>query len=522
MPPDDPKFDALMRVVENKRQSPNPRIMLFSTFLHTLRYLETRLTAAGVRVGLVHGGVPDPERMALRRRFMLPTGDAEAIDLLLFSEVGCEGLDYQFCDTLVNYDLPWNPMRIEQRIGRLDRNGQQSEAVFIYNLITTGTIDADIYSRCLLRIGIFERSVGECEDILGDLTRDIGRIAADTQLSADERQAKLQQLADNQLRLAAERSELERNQKAFFGLDLSEQRFRDDIDAACSSWIAPRAVENLIDRYLRSLAAGKSPMLGGGKVKTLRLSQDLRNALLAELKAADLPSGDASRRWRKLLTDAEPYIKVAFESAAAANDSTIELLSPLHPLLRLAARKTLAESATCHAALEVRCADAPAGIYPFVVHEWRREGVRPELELKPVCADPCLQTRLGELLPQATSWRIEAGEFPAKTVFDALEATHYQMWTAARERHREDTRALADHRLRSLQTSHQARYRVLEQKIEQATDDRIRRMHTSELATANHDSQRRQADLEKAVERADIHAQPIAWGVLKVEGCHEC
>ena len=83
-----------------------------------------------------------------------------ALDVLLSSEVGCEGLDFQFCDFLVNYDLPWNPMRIEQRIGRIDRYGQKSEAVVIVNLITPDTVDADIYERCLMRIGVFQHAIG--------------------------------------------------------------------------------------------------------------------------------------------------------------------------------------------------------------------------------------------------------------------------------------------------------------------------------------------------------------------------
>ena len=99
--------------------------------------------------GLVHGDVPDDERANLRRRFALPKEDADAIDVLLSSEVGCEGLDFQFCDFLINYDLPWNPMRIEQRIGRIDRYGQKSETVAIVNFVTPGTVDADIYDRCL-------------------------------------------------------------------------------------------------------------------------------------------------------------------------------------------------------------------------------------------------------------------------------------------------------------------------------------------------------------------------------------
>lgn len=84
----------------------------------------------------VNGSVKDEERLALRQRFELPAANENALDILLFTEVGCEGLDYQFCDFMINYDLPWNPMAIEQRIGRIDRRGQKSDTVIICNLVT--------------------------------------------------------------------------------------------------------------------------------------------------------------------------------------------------------------------------------------------------------------------------------------------------------------------------------------------------------------------------------------------------
>ena len=102
----------------------------------------------GYRVAQVDGSVADDERFKIRERFLMDRSEEQAIDILLFTEVGCEGLDYQFCDTMINYDLPWNPMRIEQRIGRIDRRGQKSETVRIYNFITDGTIDAVVYDRC--------------------------------------------------------------------------------------------------------------------------------------------------------------------------------------------------------------------------------------------------------------------------------------------------------------------------------------------------------------------------------------
>lgn len=152
------------------------RIILFSSFRHTLSYLETKLRSRNYRVAQINGSIKDDDRGALRERFELDRNDPDALDILLFTEVGSEGLDYQFCDTMINYDLSWNPMRIEQRIGRIDRRGQKSEAVNIYNIITADTVDADIYSRCLMRIGVFERSIGECEEVLGAIGAQIEQI----------------------------------------------------------------------------------------------------------------------------------------------------------------------------------------------------------------------------------------------------------------------------------------------------------------------------------------------------------
>ena len=135
----------------------------------------------------------------MRQRFLLDRDDKNAIDVLLFSEVGCEGLDYQFCDTMINYDLPWNPMRIEQRIGRIDRRGQKSDTVKIYNMIIEDTIDAAIYDRCLSKIGVFEASIGDCSEILGDISEQISKIMFDSGLTEEERILKIEKMADNEM-----------------------------------------------------------------------------------------------------------------------------------------------------------------------------------------------------------------------------------------------------------------------------------------------------------------------------------
>ena len=200
LPQTDPKLDRLLTIVTEKGTMANRRLLVFSAFRHTLAYLETALRRQGVRVGLIHGNVGDDDRRELRRAFAFEPSDPAAIDVLLSSEVGSEGLDFQFCDGLVNYDIPWNPMRIEQRIGRIDRYGQASDTVAIYNFVTPGTVDFDIYDRCLLRIGIFERAIGGSEAILGEIATRLQQVAEDFSLTESERGARLQQLADNEIR----------------------------------------------------------------------------------------------------------------------------------------------------------------------------------------------------------------------------------------------------------------------------------------------------------------------------------
>ena len=283
--PSDPKLEALRKIIRDKQDLPNNKIMLFSSFRHTLAYLDEHLRTDGIRVGMVHGGTPDEERVALRGRFEKPREDSDCLDVLLFSEIGCEGLDYQFCDCIVNYDLPWNPMRVEQRIGRIDRNGQQSESVAIVNLITPGTVDADIYERCLVRIGVFENALGGSEEILGDISREIRNIAENYSLNEEDRRAKLQQLADNEIRLIQEQEKLEQRQLELFGIRLPQDQMKQEIEEASSYWLSPPSLYRLVTLYLQNTCGKEQAfILGERPLKTLRLSQDARNILLRDFQ----------------------------------------------------------------------------------------------------------------------------------------------------------------------------------------------------------------------------------------------
>jgi superfamily II DNA/RNA helicase len=112
LPENDPKFDKLIEVIEGKQNEENNRVIIFSSFRHTLAYIRKKLIERGVRVGQVDGSVSDEDRYKARQRFLMDREEKDALDVLLFSEVGCEGLDYQFCDTMIDYDFPRNPMII--------------------------------------------------------------------------------------------------------------------------------------------------------------------------------------------------------------------------------------------------------------------------------------------------------------------------------------------------------------------------------------------------------------------------
>ena len=131
----DSKWEKLHKVLWLlEQEEPGAKVIVFAFFKKTLAYLEERLKQEGVRCVRVDGHVPtvpdDPDRDERGKRLQQFREDP-TVQVLLSSEVGDEGIDLQFAHVLVNYDLPWNPMRVEQRIGRLDRIGQQAKRIMI-------------------------------------------------------------------------------------------------------------------------------------------------------------------------------------------------------------------------------------------------------------------------------------------------------------------------------------------------------------------------------------------------------
>lgn len=138
------------------------KVIVFTHFRVTLDMLADRLRGMGLDFVLYHGGMSIAEKDEAIRRF------EKSARVLLSTEAAGEGRNLQFCRTMVNFDLPWNPMRIEQRVGRIHRVGQTGE-VEIFNLSAEGTVEDYILDILDRKLNMFELVIGEMDMILGQL-----------------------------------------------------------------------------------------------------------------------------------------------------------------------------------------------------------------------------------------------------------------------------------------------------------------------------------------------------------------
>jgi len=153
------KEAALLRLLA---QNPGEKKIVFVNHRDSMAHLAALLRQAGSAFVQFDGSMSGPDKDAAVEAFRA------SVPLMLCSESGGEGRNLQFCNTLINFDIPWNPMAIEQRIGRIDRIGQMRE-VFVFNLVTSGTIEDAMLRILDEKINMFELVVGEVGAILGEM-----------------------------------------------------------------------------------------------------------------------------------------------------------------------------------------------------------------------------------------------------------------------------------------------------------------------------------------------------------------
>lgn len=508
----DTKFDQFAAELADARAHGIQQVMVFSFFRRTLAYLATRLSK-DYRVGVMHGGVPVDRREDIMRAFR-----AGGIEVLLLSEVGSEGLDFEFCNVLVNYDLPWNPMRVEQRIGRVDRFGQTSEKIFIYNFHVPGTIETDIFDRLYERLRIFEESVGELEPVLRDEFADLERVVLDPRLSEEERRQELRRVEVAFEERSSQVEDIRAAEGQLTGLDqLVIDGFEDDLDRG--RYVGPSEIRRLLEVLLAETGARlelAADGLTGRLIGTSRLSRQL---LLSQRTAGASSFGlsELSRR----LNDEEP-IAVTFDSDHASRTGD-ELLSVRHPLL-LTALDHLSRGNRLRMARfgRLRIEGMKGTTACMVLYLLEVTGLRPTLEFLPVAVTvPSLEPRpdLGDALLGALArgeLREEPG--PVPDLRAAVVAARSQAFTemaaieAARRRANE---YFVDSQLAVVRADIAHKVSRARDQLSRVSEARVRRLHEGRIRNLLADEERRLAEID-AKRELTVTLRPVA--VLSVTG----
>jgi superfamily II DNA or RNA helicase len=321
----DTKLDALKKRLRLAKNADLGQAMIFSFFRGTVEYLAKELSPE-FRVGVLHGGIPVESREEVIGNFR-----KGLFDILIANQVGSEGLDFQFCNVLVNYDLPWNPMQVEQRIGRLDRFGQTHDKIFIFNMKTPDTIETEIFGRLYDRIGVFESSIGDLEPIMRETFKTLNSQLLDPNLTDEERKRKAD---DFQIQTANQRANielLEKNKGALASTSFLEIQGMTEDGPTNGRYVGPKELEmlvtNLMERHGGSFtvqADGVLSIIGNPKLA----------ALLNELPREQIRSQSARTRTAQQFSSERP-LKATFDPHHPQIED-LELINSGHPLSVLA------------------------------------------------------------------------------------------------------------------------------------------------------------------------------------------
>jgi superfamily II DNA or RNA helicase len=460
----DTKFDAFIEhirpIVDGGR-----RALVFTFSRRALAYLSDRLREE-FRLAVMHGGVDRHDRHDIMRRFR-----AHDFDVLLASRVASEGLDFEFCSAVVNYDLPWNPMEVEQRIGRVDRFGQTEEKILVLNFHTPGTIESDIIERVHQRIGVFKDSIGELEPILQSRMGELRRTMFDFSLTDAERQRRLDEMltAIEEQRLAID--DVEAAASYLSSTDTAEiDGFEQDL-LSSGRYIGQPELVHLLRDWAAYAPGAYCKVDSSGTHLTFRGTAAMELHLRGVQAAGERSRTDIDQLVKAMLDERDLVLCLDPEHARRTGH---QLLSANHPLVRAALRVPGSAQAR-FGYIGLRSNGVTPGPYLVLVAVARWTGLRPSVEFWTTGVDLRTSTVTNDdvgsavLAALAESELEERGGGASWDLDDPLREAE----RALRHRHEEESErrqamntALVEARLISLRETHARKVGQIERRIE--------------------------------------------------------
>jgi SNF2 family DNA or RNA helicase len=367
----DSKYNELVKFInQTLAEYPQEKFIVFAYFRGTLFYLQERLHADGICTCTIMGGMGDTKWETVNR-FREPHGPT----VLLSSEVGSEGIDLQHCRFVINYDLPWNPMRVEQRIGRLDRLGQKAESIAIVNFSLVDTIEEKVLERLYERIDIFRESIGDLEEILGPMTEQLLVELFQNELTPEEQEERIQQTADAILKQRQLQNELEAEAVNFLAFsDHILNAIQDSRDQG--RWLQPSELQSFVIDYFQKFYPGTI-------IRSRTQTPEIFDIALSEQARIDfrvfLQRHRSATFTRLQTTQVACFFDPKITGSMGKGN---ELLEPTHPIVQwIRSRYESSEQQLYPLSaiqLEASLADLPQGLYVFVAQRWVFNGLKTE------------------------------------------------------------------------------------------------------------------------------------------------
>lgn len=363
----DSKYSALLDMLE--KTEANEKIVIFAYYRSTLGYLSRRLRADGYKNSVIHGGIDNTSRWEAIENFK----ESHDVKILLSSEVGSEGIDLQFCRILVNYDLPWNPMRVEQRIGRIDRVGQKHEKLLIFNFKVKNTVEERLYESLHGKLNMFSSSLGDFEAVIGEEIQKLTVELLSKELTPDQESRLIEQTnhaIQNKINIM---STLEEKGEALVAFsDYVQQKIQEMKDEG--KYITPIELEDYVKDFFQREFQG-CEIVDGSPARgcmSLKLTQEAYLSL-NKFMADDKSLMAQQLRAKTLAITFDREVKQSLE----ISHKKVLFITHLSPLIKWITDHNSQQETNFHNAYALKCKDdeIQPGLYCFLIERWRFTGI---------------------------------------------------------------------------------------------------------------------------------------------------